>query len=89
MKELKRLHSEAKSRMKSDKLLRLLSSLTILERVEDHLENPVAVLNMVWRLARLWPRKIKALLAHQVLAFKDFRYINHDILLAISASTKR
>ena len=73
--------------MKSDKLLRLLSSLTILERVKDHLENPVAVLNMVWRLARLWPRKIKALLAHQVLAFKDFCYINH--ILAISAYTKR
>ena len=50
---------------------------TSLERVEGHLENPVAVLNMVWRLARIWPRKIKALLAHQVLAFKDFRYINH------------
>jgi prolyl 4-hydroxylase len=34
------------------------------EQMEERLGNPVAALQLVWRLARVWPRKTKALLAH-------------------------
>ena len=34
-------------------------------RAEELLHNPIAALQLVWRLVRVWPKKVKALKAHR------------------------